>query len=204
MSVKMAWLNPFLNPNIAKRELLKPKFYDVWFEVSRKNQLVTPKGGTLYDTHVGQTIKDPVINGELIGKLQWLLILLSTLLICICQLHILSLKVLKTDKFLNVPIWLFLFLKHNSRPNLTSCSHPPSNSLVKGQEEFHLHTNEFEPRTFGGSQCPRRGYIGEPSPLGQCTTVVTNSIEFTCPHLKNAEVVQSLNFQRLSNAKSSR
>ncbi len=34
--------------------------------------------------------------------------------------------------------------------------------------------------------------------------VCTNPIEFNCPHLKNARVVQSLNFQRLSNAKRSR
>ncbi len=47
MSIKIAWLDPFGNPNIARKELLKPKFYDVWFEVSRKNQHVTPKGGTL-------------------------------------------------------------------------------------------------------------------------------------------------------------
>jgi hypothetical protein len=66
----------------------------------------------------------------------------------------LSLKGLKTDKSLNVPTWLFLFLKHNNRPNLTSCWHPQSNSLVEGQEEFHLHTNEFEPRTFGGLRVP--------------------------------------------------
>jgi hypothetical protein len=96
-----------------------------------------------------------LIIGKLIGKLQWLLILLFILLICICQLHMLSLKGLKTDKSLNVPIWLFLFLKHNSRPNLTSCWHPQSSSLVEGQEEFHLHTNEFKPRTFGGLRVPK-------------------------------------------------
>jgi hypothetical protein len=62
MFVKIAWLDPFSNPNIAKKEFLKPKFYDVLFKVSRKNQLVTPKGGTLYDTHVGQTIKNLAIN----------------------------------------------------------------------------------------------------------------------------------------------
>ncbi len=52
----------FWNPNIAMRELLKPKFYDVWFEVFRKNQPFTPNRGRLYDTHVGQTIKNLAIN----------------------------------------------------------------------------------------------------------------------------------------------
>lgn len=40
MSIKIAWLDPFWNPNIARRELLKPKFYDVWFEVSRRVNLL--------------------------------------------------------------------------------------------------------------------------------------------------------------------
>jgi len=62
MSIKIAWLDPFWNPNIARSELLKPKIYDVWFEVSRKNQPITLKGGVLYETHVGQTIKDLAIN----------------------------------------------------------------------------------------------------------------------------------------------
>lgn len=62
MFIKIAWLDPFWNPNIARKEPLKPKFYDVWFEVSRKNQLVTPKGSRLYETHLGQTIKNLVIN----------------------------------------------------------------------------------------------------------------------------------------------
>jgi hypothetical protein len=50
---------------------LKLKFYDVWFEVSRKNQHVTLKGGTLNDTHLGQKIKNLAINlhsSWLLGK----------------------------------------------------------------------------------------------------------------------------------------
>jgi hypothetical protein len=42
MSAKAARTDPSWNPSIVGRELLKPKFYDVWFEVSGKNQaLVT-------------------------------------------------------------------------------------------------------------------------------------------------------------------
>lgn len=38
MSAKAARTDPSWNPSIVGRELLKPKFYDVWFEVSGKNQ----------------------------------------------------------------------------------------------------------------------------------------------------------------------
>jgi len=71
MSAKIARSDPSWNPSIAGRELLKPKFYDVWFEVSGKNQAVTPKGGTLSEAHVGQAVKNPAINlrsSRLLGK----------------------------------------------------------------------------------------------------------------------------------------
>jgi len=71
MSAKIARSDPSWNPSIAGRELLKPKFYDVWFDVSGKNQAVTPKGGTLSEAHVGQAVKNPAINlrsSRLLGK----------------------------------------------------------------------------------------------------------------------------------------
>ncbi len=37
MSTKIAQSNPSWNPNIERREFLKLKFYDVWFEVSNNN-----------------------------------------------------------------------------------------------------------------------------------------------------------------------
>jgi hypothetical protein len=37
MSMKAAATDPMWNPSIAGRELLKPKFYDVWLDVSGKN-----------------------------------------------------------------------------------------------------------------------------------------------------------------------
>lgn len=43
MSAKAARSDPSWNPSIAGRELLKPKFYDVWFEVSGKSQAVLAK-----------------------------------------------------------------------------------------------------------------------------------------------------------------
>lgn len=41
MSAKAAQSDPCWNPSIAGRELLKPKFYDVWFEVSGKKEDVS-------------------------------------------------------------------------------------------------------------------------------------------------------------------
>lgn len=43
MSAKAARSDPSWNPSIAGRELLKPKFYDVWFEVSGKKQGILAK-----------------------------------------------------------------------------------------------------------------------------------------------------------------
>lgn len=43
MSAKAARSDPSWNPSIAGRELLKPKFYDVWFEVSGKKQALLIK-----------------------------------------------------------------------------------------------------------------------------------------------------------------
>ncbi|KAG0589061.1 hypothetical protein KC19_2G288500 [Ceratodon purpureus] len=40
MSAKAARSDPSWNPSIAGRELLKPKFYDVWFEVSGKKEAI--------------------------------------------------------------------------------------------------------------------------------------------------------------------
>lgn len=40
MSMKAAATDPMWNPSIAGRELLKPKFYDVWLDVSGKNLAV--------------------------------------------------------------------------------------------------------------------------------------------------------------------
>ena len=42
MSAKAARSDPSWNPSIAGRELLKPKFYDVWFEVSGKKEALQP------------------------------------------------------------------------------------------------------------------------------------------------------------------
>lgn len=42
-SAKAAATDPLWNPSIAGRELLKPKFYDVWLDVSGKNQVIATK-----------------------------------------------------------------------------------------------------------------------------------------------------------------
>lgn len=43
LAAKIARSEPSWNPSIAGRELLKPKFYDVWFEVSGKNLCPPPR-----------------------------------------------------------------------------------------------------------------------------------------------------------------
>lgn len=56
MSTKAAATDPMWNPSIAGRELLKPKFYDVWLDVSGKNQSIVTK----------PTVKGKVCPGELL------------------------------------------------------------------------------------------------------------------------------------------
>jgi hypothetical protein len=70
-SAKIAQSDPSWNPSIAGRELLKPKFYDVWFEVSGNNQAILPKGSTLPEVHLAHTVKTPEIHvhsSRLLGK----------------------------------------------------------------------------------------------------------------------------------------
>jgi hypothetical protein len=55
MSAKAARSDPSWNPSIAGRELLKPKFYDVWFGVSGKKEAMTTT------THVPTGVKDGVV-----------------------------------------------------------------------------------------------------------------------------------------------
>ena len=58
MSTKAAATDPMWNPSIAGRELLKPKFYDVWLDVSGKNQEMVSK------------TKSPTVKGEIfLGEL---------------------------------------------------------------------------------------------------------------------------------------
>jgi hypothetical protein len=71
MSAKIAQSDPSWNPSIAGRELLKPKFYDVCFEVSGNNQPILPKGSTLPEVHLAHTVKTPEIHvhsSRLLGK----------------------------------------------------------------------------------------------------------------------------------------
>lgn len=55
MSAQAARSDPSWNPSIAGRELLKPKFYDVWFGVSGKKEAMTRT------THVPTGVKDGVV-----------------------------------------------------------------------------------------------------------------------------------------------
>jgi hypothetical protein len=59
MSTKAAATDPMWNPSIAGRELLKPKFYDVWLNVSGKNQAIVTKSKS-------STVKGDVYPGELL------------------------------------------------------------------------------------------------------------------------------------------
>lgn len=54
MSSKISQSDPSWNPNVAGRELLKPKFYDVWYEVSEKAQVHKPSCGTGGDSMGGE------------------------------------------------------------------------------------------------------------------------------------------------------
>jgi hypothetical protein len=52
--------------------------------------------------------------------------------------------------------FILFYLKHNSRPDLTSHWHPQ----VKAHwQEFHMHTVGFEPRTLPGVRVPDRPEI---------------------------------------------
>lgn len=59
-SAKAAATDPLWNPSIAGRELLKPKFYDVWLDVSGKNQpiLTKPKSSNAKgEGYLGELLK---------------------------------------------------------------------------------------------------------------------------------------------------
>jgi len=59
MSAKAAATDPMWNPSIAGRELLKPKFYDVWLDVSGKNLTIVTK-----PTVKGKTGPGELLEGE--------------------------------------------------------------------------------------------------------------------------------------------
>lgn len=69
MSSKIARIDPAWNPSIAGRELLKPKFYDVWFEISGKDQVLQPKFEVEAATDRGERLSSrlprcPRLSGE--------------------------------------------------------------------------------------------------------------------------------------------
>ena len=63
-SSKAAATDPLWNPSIAGRELLKPKFYDVWLEVSGKNQAIVTKTKTKSSTEKGERYPRELLKGE--------------------------------------------------------------------------------------------------------------------------------------------
>lgn len=76
MSAKAARSDPSWNPSIAGRELLKPKFYDVWFEVSGKKQGIVTNSNSTKTGGVkdwGASSRDPKASGpnfswKVVGK----------------------------------------------------------------------------------------------------------------------------------------
>lgn len=66
MSAKAALSDPSWNPSIAGRELLKPKFYDVWFEVSGKKEAAVTNSNPTKITSVkdgAPVVRDPKTPG---------------------------------------------------------------------------------------------------------------------------------------------
>lgn len=61
-SARAAATDPLWNPSIAGRELLKPKFYDVWLEVSGKNQAIATK--TKSSNVKGEGYPGELLKGE--------------------------------------------------------------------------------------------------------------------------------------------
>jgi len=76
MSAKAARSDPSWNPSIAGRELLKPKFYDVWFEVSGKKETLVTNSNSTKTTSVkdgGTLVRDSKTSGlnpswKVVGK----------------------------------------------------------------------------------------------------------------------------------------
>lgn len=76
MSAKAARSDPSWNPSIAGRELLKPKFYDVWFEVSGKKEAIVTNSNSTKPTSVKdgailvRDSKTPALNPswKVVGK----------------------------------------------------------------------------------------------------------------------------------------
>lgn len=67
MSAKAARSDPSWNPSIAGRELLKPKFYDVWFEVSGKKEAIVTNSNTTKTTGAkdgGAQVRDLKAPGQ--------------------------------------------------------------------------------------------------------------------------------------------
>nr|XP_024370267.1 uncharacterized protein LOC112279798 [Physcomitrium patens] len=63
-SAKAAATDPLWNPSIAGRELLKPKFYNVWLEVSGKNleSMVTKTTGSAGSREIAEQLKGKPSN----------------------------------------------------------------------------------------------------------------------------------------------
>ena len=72
MSTKAAATDPMWNPSIAGRELLKPKFYDVWLHVSGKNQAMVlttkTKTSSVVNVFPGELLKNKPSSARALGK----------------------------------------------------------------------------------------------------------------------------------------
>jgi hypothetical protein len=81
----------------------------------------------------------------------------------------------------------FVFLKHNSRPNLTSHWHPPVKLTGRGPARVSSPVHNCIWRTFLWPQCPRRDYTSEPdkplAPPSQAHWQRAGKSFFTCTQL---------------------
>ncbi len=76
----------------------------------------------------------------------------------------------KKKKVVKTHLWnIFVFLKHNSRPNLTSHWHPQVKLIGRGLARVSSPVHNCIWRTFLWPQCPRRDYTSEPLHLPKGT-----------------------------------
>jgi hypothetical protein len=86
------------------------------------------------------------------------------------------------------------FLKHNTRPDLTSRGTSKSSSM-ESQQEFHLHTTEIEPRTFCDPRVPEGAIVVTHHPQGgaDCSSKAPNtSTSWYTREIKNPDTTTRL------------